>query len=75
MVAEWAKRLLPESAFPVKDFDVEGMSITKEAAREAVKRVALEQTLTQQRALSSPRQEGGQHRRQHAGAAGGFGPP
>ncbi len=49
MVVEWAKRLLPESSFPVKDFDVEGMSITKEAAREAVKRVALEQALTQQR--------------------------
>jgi hypothetical protein len=49
MVSEWAKRLLPESSFPVKDFDVEGMSITKEAAREAVKRVALEQALTQQR--------------------------
>ena len=49
MVAEWAKRLLPESSFPVKDFDVEGMSITKEAAREAVKRVSLEQALTQQR--------------------------
>lgn len=49
MVAEWAKRLLPEASFPVKDFDVEGMSITKEAAREAVKRVALEQALTQQR--------------------------
>lgn len=49
MVAEWAKRLLPESSFPVKDFDVEGMSVTKEAAREAVKRVALEQALTQQR--------------------------
>lgn len=49
MVAEWAKRLLPESSFPVKDFDVEGMSITKEAAREAVKQVAIEQALTQQR--------------------------
>lgn len=49
MVVEWAKRLLPESSFPVKDFDVEGMSITKEAAREAVKRAALEQALTQQR--------------------------
>ena len=49
MVSEWAKRLLPESSFPVKDFDVEGMSITKEAARDAVKRVALEQALTQQR--------------------------
>jgi hypothetical protein len=49
MVSEWAKRLLPESSFPIKDFDVEGMSITKEAAREAVKRVALEQALTQQR--------------------------
>lgn len=49
MVAEWAKRLLPESSFPVKDFDVEGMSITKEAAREAVKQAALEQALTQQR--------------------------
>ena len=54
MVAEWAKRLLPESSFPVKDFDVEGMSITKEAAREAVKQVALEQALTQQRATPQP---------------------
>ena len=54
MVAEWAKRLLPESSFPVKDFDVEGMSITKEAAREAVKRVALEQALTQQRGGAAP---------------------
>ncbi|QLQ28474.1 MAG: hypothetical protein HZT39_09605 [Pseudoxanthomonas sp.] len=53
MVAEWAKRLLPESSFPVKDFDVEGMSITKEAAREAVKQVALEQSLTQQRGEAS----------------------
>lgn len=49
MVVEWAKRLLPESSFPVKDFHVEGMSITKDAAREAVKRVSLEQALTQQR--------------------------
>ncbi len=49
MFSEWAKRLLPESSFPIKDFDVEGMSITKEAAREAVKRVAIEQALTQQR--------------------------
>lgn len=46
MVAEWAKRLLPESSFPIKDFDVEGMSITKEAAREAVKQVAIESALT-----------------------------
>lgn len=61
MVAEWAKRLLPESSFPVKDFDVEGMSITKEAAREAVKRVALEQALTQQRGevLDRPARVGG----------------
>lgn len=57
MVAEWAKRLLPESSFPVKDFDVEGMSITKEAAREAVKRVALEQALTQQREDGAVRRE------------------
>lgn len=57
MVAEWAKRLLPESSFPVKDFDVEGMSITKEAAREAVKRVALEQALTQRRGEASARIE------------------
>ncbi len=54
MVAEWAKRLLPESSFPVKDFDVEGMSITKETAREAVKQVAIEQALTQQRAAPQP---------------------
>ncbi len=61
MVSEWAKRLLPESSFPIKDFDVEGMSITKEAAREAVKRVALEQALTQQRGevLDRPARVGG----------------
>lgn len=58
MVAEWAKRLLPESSFPVKDFDVEGMSITKEAAREAVKQVALEQSLTQQRGEAAASGEG-----------------
>ena len=41
MVEEWSKRLLalPEVSFPVKDFDIPGLSITKEEIRFAIRKV------------------------------------
>lgn len=41
MVEEWSKRLLalPEVTFPVKDFDIPGLSITKEEIRFAIRKV------------------------------------
>lgn len=39
MISEWAKRLRNPESFPVKDFDIEGTTLTKEEMRAIVRKV------------------------------------